>query len=77
MSFDDVSGPASIMKSDGAFVVAVGIGKAKEEQINEIASDPNDEFSTIVDSFDDLPGAVSAITDQIKLCKVGKYRDLV
>lgn len=66
-----MAGPASLIKSDGAIVIAVGIGKAKEEQIYEIASDPDNEFSTIVNNFEELPRAVSSITNQIKLCTVG------
>ncbi|XP_039259105.2 A disintegrin and metalloproteinase with thrombospondin motifs gon-1-like isoform X1 [Styela clava] len=69
VSFDDVSQSSTLLKSEGALIVAVGIGNVNIDEINDIASDPDRHFATTVSDFDSLPKVVSTIADQVKLCQ--------
>ena len=69
-SFDDVRSPSDLIKQDNTNLIAIGIGNVNVSQINEISSDPDEDFSFIVDNFDDLLPIATNISNQIRLCGV-------
>ena len=72
VSRDDVEVPSNLIKENNTIVVAIGVGKVNVSQINIIASDPDEDFATIVDNFDALDEIVRTIVAQIRLCWVRK-----
>ena len=70
VSFDDVSIPSNLIKQDNTILIAIGVGNVNLTQINEIASDPIEEFATTVQSFDALRSITNTIAQRIRLCEV-------
>uniref|UniRef100_A0A8C7YBQ0 Matrilin 2 n=1 Tax=Oryzias sinensis TaxID=183150 RepID=A0A8C7YBQ0_9TELE len=72
-SQDDVSEWASKAKSSGITIYALGIGKAIEQELREIASEPNEMYLYYAESFEKM----GEITQKLKsrMCK-GERRHL-
>jgi len=70
VSFDDVSVPSNLIKEDNTVIIAIGVGNVNISQIYEIASDPDEEFATTVQTFEALQAITNTIVQRIRLCEV-------
>ena len=70
MSFDDVFVPSNLIKQDNTVLIAIGVGNVNVTQINEIASDPDEEFASTVENFNQLRFITNNIAQRIRLCEV-------
>ncbi|XP_059501526.1 vitrin isoform X7 [Stegostoma tigrinum] len=64
-SYDDVQAPALAAHRDGVIAYAIGIAWAAMDELEYIASDPNEDHSFFVDEFDNLYQIVPRIVHNI------------
>ena len=74
ISYDDVSAPAVALKTDSNVVISVvGIGNVNRRQIEQMASEPLNDFVTTVTNFNSLNLVVEGIASKITFCQVSRF----
>ncbi|CAL9705272.1 unnamed protein product [Knipowitschia caucasica] len=69
-SQDDVSEWATRAKESGVIVYALGVGKAVEQELKEIASEPNEKHLFYTEDFGKMGEITEKLKETLRICKV-------
>lgn len=67
---DDVSEWATKAKQSGITIYALGVGKAVEQELKEIASEPNENHLFYTEDFGKMGEITEKLKDTLRICKV-------
>ncbi|KAK7885990.1 hypothetical protein WMY93_025611 [Mugilogobius chulae] len=69
-SQDDVSEWATKAKESGVTIYALGVGKAVEQELKEIASEPKEKHLFYTEDFGKMGEITEKLKDTFRICKV-------